>query len=133
MAEQNVLLFEKRGCNFRPGEHQGSDIGNYCICTTDYIACADGRRMFFEFTRTDRHQFRNTNKRTGAPLKKPVYELVARDIAGINTCYERDNLFFRDLEIERRFFNALVPYTKTAILNFINTVAAQKYTAIEFV
>lgn len=131
---QNILFMEKRGCDFFHGEHINSDIGNYRICTASYIKLADGRQMFFEFCRSDRYQFRNVNKRTGAPLKKPVYELVMKDACALNTCYDGgDGMSYRDLDMEHSFHSSPVPYTLKTVLEFINSVSAKQYSAIRFV
>lgn len=131
---QNILFMEKRGCDFFHGEHINSDIGNYRICTASYIKLADGRQMFFEFCRSDRYQFRNVNKRTGTPLKKPVYELVMKDACALNTCYDGgDGMSYRDLDMEHSFHSSPIPYTLKTVLEFINSVSAEQYSAIQFV
>lgn len=131
---QNILFMEKRGCDFFHGEHINSDIGNYRICTASYIKLADGRQMFFEFCRSDRYQFRNVNKRTGAPLKKPVRELVMKDACALNTCYDGgDGMSYRDLNMEHSFHSSPMPYTLKTVLEFINSVSAEHYDTIQFV
>lgn len=131
---QNILYMEKRGCDFFHGEHINSDIGNYRICTASYIRLADGQQMFFEFCRSDRYQFRNVNKRTGAPLKKPVYELVMKDACALNTCYDGgDGMSYRDLNMEHSFYSSPMPYTLKTVLEFINSVSAERYDTIQFV
>lgn len=133
MAKQkNILEMETRGCPFF--EPHASDIGNYRITTTDYLPLRDGRKMFFEFTITDRYDYRTTNKRTGAPLRKPIRELVRRDVAHLNTCYQKeDGCYYRDAEMEHSFWEALLPYTIETVLSFINSVSAIHYDGLVFV
>lgn len=131
---QNILYMEKRGCDFYPGEHETSDIGNHRICTTGYIPLADGRKMFLEFTQRDHHRYRTVSKKGNRPLKHPVYELVMRDAAGLDTCFEREeHLFYRDSKLEQSFYEPPRPYTLKTVLDFVNSIAAEHYDTIQFV
>lgn len=131
---QNILFMEKRGCDFCPGEHETSDIGNHRICTTGYIPLADGRKMFLEFTQRDHHRYRTVSKKGNRPLKHPVYELVMHDAAGLDTCFEREeHMFYRDSKLERSFYEPPRPYTLKTVLDFVNSIAAEHYDTIQFV
>jgi len=134
--KKNILEMETRGCPFF--EPHSSDIGNYRITTKEYLPLRDGRKMFFEFSICDHYNYRTTNKRTGAPLKKPVRELVKRDVAHVSTCYPKQSIdggyiCFRDLKMEANFWAALLPYTLKTVLDFINFVSATHYDGITFV
>ena len=125
---------EKRGCNFFNGDFSESDIGNYRITTIDYIPLKDGRYMFFEFMVNDKYRYRMENKRTGAKLKKPVKELVTTCAAFMNTCFQDKNgCSWRDCNLEREFHAQNVKYTSAEILNYINSISAIKYDAINFI
>lgn len=131
---QNILFMEKRGCDFCPGEHETSDIGNHRISTTGYIPLADGRKMFLEFTQRDHHRYRTVSKKGNRPLKHPVYELVMHDAAGLDTCFEREeHMFYRDSKLEQSFYEPPRPYTLKTVLDFVNSIAAEHYDTIQFV
>ena len=134
------LDFEKRGCDFFPGDpdNQESDIGNYRITTPGAIVpLKDGRNMLLEFTCYDRHRYRTTNKRTGDLLKHPVKELVMTCAAGISTSYEgtHHNItgWWRDSNMEREFYATPRKYTEANILDYVNSIAAVHYDAIRYV
>lgn len=134
--EHHALRFEKRGCNFFPGDTDAieSDIGNYRIDTATRVPLADGRLMFFEFTCYDSYRTRTTNKRTGAPLKKPVRELVMTCCASIDTEYtDADGNHWRALPLENDFRATPRKYTEANILSYINSIAAVHYDHIEYV
>ena len=67
----NYLMFERRGCEFFGNDYSDSDIGNYRLTTPgEIVPGKDGRMYCFEFGVYDRYDYRKTNKRTGATLKK---------------------------------------------------------------
>lgn len=137
----NYLDFEKRGCNFFPGDKDAdeSDIGNYRITTPgEIVPLKDGRKMLFEFSCYDRTIWRYHNKRTGAKLKKPVVDSVFTCAMHIDTEYskqEKGGWFssWRDLNMETEFYKTPRKYTEKNILDYINSVSSAHYDAIRYV
>lgn len=137
----NYLYFEKRGCNFFSGDKdaQESDIGNYRIVTPGKIVpLKDGRKMLFEFSCYDRQFWRYHNKRTGEKLKKPVLDYVFTCAASIDTEFSKEekNGFlssWRDCSMEEEFRKVPRKYTEKNILDYINSVSAIHYDAIQYV
>lgn len=97
--------------------------------------------MFFEFCQGAHRRYRKTNKRTGAPLKKPVEEIVLKDGLYVNTQFEKVErvakdgtpLFssWRHSELENEFYNEHLEYTREAVLEVVNRYKiGEKYTDI---
>lgn len=129
------LILERRGCDFWPGETRtaGSDIGNFRVCTPAGVLVPgkDGRSYILEFTHWERYRYRTTHKRTGAPLKHPVKELVNINALHIDTQYDDDRGSWRNLELEQEIHAAGLDYTRAGILAAVNMIAAEPYTEIE--
>lgn len=89
---ENILYLEKRGCNFFKNDeiNKLSDVGNYRVCAADIIG-KDGKTYFLEFGAYDKRAYRKTNKRTGAPLKHPKFEIVQKNALHIGTQFEDEN------------------------------------------
>ena len=76
---ENTLFLEMRGYNFWEDSKEAilSDVGNYRVGSyNNSIIGKDGIAYIVEFEQCDRYTYRKTNKRTGAPLKKEVIELL---------------------------------------------------------
>lgn len=141
----NYLDFEKRGCNFFPGDPDAaeSDIGNYRIVTPgEIVPLKDGRMMLFEFGCYDRKFWRYHNKRTGEKLKKPVVDSVFTCAMRMDTEFSKPEKnkdgyewrsSWRDLNMETEFYKTPMKYTEKNILNYINSVSAVHYDAIRYV
>lgn len=141
----NYLDFEKRGCNFFPGDkdNEESDIGNYRICTPgEIVPLKDGRMMLFEFGCYDRQIWRYHNKRNGNKLKKPVVDSVFTCAMHIDTEYSKPEKTsggfeyrssWRDLNMEKEFYKTPRKYTEKNILDYINSVSSVHYDAIRYV
>lgn len=141
----NYLDFEKRGCNFFPGDkdNEESDIGNYRICTPgEIVPLKDGRMMLFEFSCYDRVFWRYHNKRNGNKLKRPVIDSVFTCAMHIDTEYSKPEKTsggyewrssWRDLSMETEFYKTLRKYTEKNILDYVNSVSAIHYDAIRYV
>lgn len=129
-----VLFLEMRGCNFTEGskEAQMSDIGNYRVGSyNNSIISKDGTKYIIEFGRWDRYTYRKHNKRTGAPLKKEVRELVQECALRIDTQYDDEiGLSYRNLELEKTIHNNFYSYTKSDILKAVNSFSAKQYNEI---
>lgn len=115
---------EKRGCDFFADDNIKSDIGNYRVCAAD-IKGEDGRTYFCEFCRADMYRWRTTNKRTGAPLKKGVRELVARDILSVNTCYEDERGAWGNSRLEMALWSMVLPYTFAGIEKAMEVITGE--------
>lgn len=137
----NYLDFEKRGCDFFPGDKdkEESDIGNYRICTPGAIVpLKDGRKMLFEFGCYDRKIWRFHSKRNGKKLKKPVVDSVFTCAMCIDTEFSKreENGFlssWRDAKMESEFYKEPRKYTEKNILAYVNSVSSVHYDAIRYV
>ena len=135
------LEFEKRGCNFFPGDkdNEESDIGNYRICTPgEIVPLKDGRMMLFEFGCYDRQIWRYHSKRNGNKLKKPVIDSVFTCAIHMGTEYSKEEKdgwrsSWRDCAMERAFYEKPRKYTEKNILDYINSVSSVHYDAIRYV
>lgn len=135
---KNYLLLEKRGCNFSGGVPvtTKSDVGNYRVCTMDEtIPGKDGRNYFLEFSLwQNRSQYRYTNKRTGAPLKDPVREIINECGLRIDTQYtDASGQSRRNLALEQRIHKRNPSYTTSEILHIANEISAEHYDGIKWV
>lgn len=135
---RNYLLLEKRGCNINGGvpANTKSDVGNYRVCTMgETIPGKDGRNYFLEFALwQNRSQPRYTNKRTGAPLKHPVQEIVNPIGLHIDTQYtDESGQSWRNLNLEQRIHKQNPSYTTAEILAIANEISAEHYDGIKWV
>lgn len=96
--------------------------------------------MFFEFLQSNHFNYRTTNKRTGAPLKKPVCETVQKDALSIDTQFERLEgtwkdgspfyASYRKGDLEREVYEKHYKITRENILKVINTYSIEKYNKV---
>lgn len=133
---KNYLLLEKRGCNFWKDDEirKMSDCGNYRIgCYYDRVPGKDGNNYIFEFGGYDKKTLRKTNKRTGAPLKHPVIELVRKNALHIKSEFENDRGSWGNCKLEEDASKADYNYTLSDIIRFVNSVSTVKYDGIKFI
>lgn len=135
---KNYLLLEKRGCNINGGvpANTESDVGNYRVCTLgEAIPGKDGRNYFLEFSLwQNRRQPRYTNKRTGAPLKHPVQEVINPIGLHVDTSFTDERGQTRcDLSLEQRIHKQNPSYTTAEILAIANEISAEHYDSIKWV
>lgn len=125
-----VLFLQKRG-----GDCEAlADIKNYRVVTAETVRGKDGNVYFLEFTRCDKWHYRTENKRTGAPLKKAVRELVKADMLHLDTCYEgADGIFRRNSYIESVVWDANRDYNLYSVLAVVNFISADPFDRVEFV
>ena len=134
-----TLTLEKRGCNFRPGTalYDFSDVKNHRVATTEKLKSFDGREYFIEFSECTHYITRTTNKRTGAPLKHPVREVVQEFGLAVDTQYDIPaNGYiqsFRNLSIERALWKKHLPFTCASILYAVEVITGEKYDNIQFI
>ena len=128
---ENTLFLEMRGCNFWEDSKEAilSDVGNYRVGSyNNSIIGKDGITYIVEFGKYDRYTYRKTNKRTGAPLKKEVRELVKECALRIDTQYDTpDGLSYRNSKLEKEISDLLLSYTKENILKAINIISKIQY------
>lgn len=129
---KNYLLLERRGCEYFPNETHDT-INNYRVCTAERVPGNDGEEYFIEFTKWDKWHYRTTNKRTGAPLKKGVTEIVQRHALHIDTEYENENGSWRNSRLEQALNNRGYDYSENDILAAVNSISAVKYDGIKYV
>lgn len=97
--------------------------------------------MFFEFCRGTHRRYRKTNKRTGAPLKREVEELIVKNGLYVDTQFEKLERVaedgtpiyssWRHSGLENEFYNEHLEYTREAVLEVINRYKiGEKYTDI---
>lgn len=128
--KKNVLYLECRGCYFWENDPitKISDVGNYRIGSYDYsIPGKDGINYILEFGYYDRHESRTTNKRTGKPLKKPLYELVLPGALHINTQHENEKGCWRNCALEKQIHDKKLTYTKANILKVVNEISTKQF------
>lgn len=133
---ENVLKFERRGCEFWKDapERKESDIGNYRITTPgEIIPGKDGRMYCLEFGSYDRRAMRRTDKRNGRPLKNPVSEITMTCATRIDSQFSDDRGSWRNLEMETEFYKTPRKYTEKNILDYVNSISTQKYDKIAYV
>lgn len=136
----NTLYLREMGCSLNNGL---SDVNNHrvrVIENIDILFQDHPYNMFFEFTSWERYTYRTTNKRTGAPLKKAVKELVNINGIGIDTEYEVPQtdektgytwrMSYRNSRLEREIYDKNYSYTKEDILKIINTYSVKKYNKV---
>jgi len=133
---RKALMLERRGCEFFASDEstKASDIGNYRLVVPGYIFDAkNGRRYCIEITKATKYRERKTNKRTGAPLKNPVRELVSDCVAHFSFSFEDERGTWGDLEQDRAAWAAEIPYTSEAIIAYLNTISARPINKLLFV
>lgn len=129
---KNYLLLERRGCEYLKNETPDT-INNYRVCTAERIPGNDGIMYFMEFTKWDRWHYRTTNKRTGAPLKKAVMEIIQPHALRIDTEYENKDGSWRNSRLEQVLNNRGYDYSESDILAAVNSISAVRYDAIKYV
>lgn len=139
-----VLYLRKMGMD---DNNITTDVKNHrvrVIENIDIIYKGKKYNMFFEFTQCTHYNYRTTNKRTGAPLKKTIQELITKDGLGLDTQFERLEgtwpdgktpfyASYRKVDLEREVWNEHHEYTQKDILEIINRYAIEKYDCIEFI
>lgn len=133
----NYLFLEKRGMNFTAGDpiNKESDVGNYRVTTPGYtVRGKNGRLYHLDVMRGDRLNYRTVNKRTGATLKKPVYDVVMTNAVFIDASFYDDaGNCYGDVDVFKAAFNNPRKYTIAGILDAVNEFSADHYDAIEFI
>lgn len=132
----NTLYLETRGC---VDQSINTDIKRHRLCTINNIDCVVNDQVLnvsFSFGHWSRYTYRTTNKRTGAPLKHPVKELVNPDGLSIDTQYDISktdsrgyiwNMSYRCSAIEKPIHAANYSYTRRDILKVVNKYAVNKF------
>lgn len=122
---KNTLYLLEMGMN---DNNIGTDLKNHRVRTlenVDIIYNGTAYNMFFEFTQCVHWHYRRENKRTGAPLKHPVYTVDVKDGLGIDTQYEKVNengfeMSYRCRAFEAEFWAEHREYTRRNILEVVN-------------
>lgn len=137
-----TLYLRKMGCD---DNNITTNIKNHrvrVIENIDIIYKGEKYNMFFEFTQCTHWNYRTTNKKTGASLKKMVKELLVVDGLHIDTQFEKPEtnsngytfmMSYRKSDLESEIWNEHHKYTQEDILEIINRYAIEKYDRIEFV
>lgn len=96
--------------------------------------------MFFEFGLWERYTYRMNNKRTGAPLKHPIRELLNPNGLHVDTQFERQevdrwsgrtwSMSHRHLKIEEEITALNMNYTRADILDAVNMYSDDNYIKI---
>lgn len=137
----NVLYLRKMGMD---DDTIKTDVKNHRVRVVeniDIIYKGEKYNMFFEFMHGAHRRYRTTNKRTGAPLKKAVEEIILKDGIYISTQFERlegtrkDGTpyysSYRNLDFESEFCNEHHEYTKKDILEIVNRYkVGEKFTDV---
>lgn len=110
-------------------------INNYRIRTKgECINGKDGRKYFLEFTVCNHSHYRKTNKRTGKPLKKWIWEVIKPHAIHLDTEYTtEENMSYRNAKLEEEVYNKHLDYNIANILDIVNEISKDKYTDIVFV
>ena len=130
---ENVLLFEKRGCDFWGDDSRvpESDIGNYRIVA--HNVKMNGREYIIEVTSYYKPQWRLYYKRDNTKeLQKPVLEGYKQTMY-FRTQYDTENGSFGDIQLEIKLNNPYLPYTRKNILDTINKYSDIKYNDIKII
>lgn len=138
--KKNILYLLEMGMN---DNSITTDIKNHRVRVVeniDIVYNGEKYNMFFEFTQCTHYNYRTTNKRTGAPLKKPIQELIIKDGLHIDTQYERTetsatgNTFemsYRNSKLENEIWQEHHAYTKKDILEIVNRYkVGEKFTDV---
>lgn len=128
--KKNVLYLKEMGMN---DNSIATDIKNHrirVIENIDIIYKGEKFNMFFEFTHGIHRRYRTTNKRTGAPLKKAVKEIILKDGIYIDTEFKKLEGTWEDgtphyasygkSDLEREIWEEHHAYTKKDILEIVN-------------
>ena len=140
-AEQEApatLYLESRGGDIRNPE---TDLTNYRLSAVGRIPCKVNGEildMYIEFHHWERYTYRRTNKRTGAPLKHPVKELVNPHGLWIDTEYEtteeRNGLTwhpaFRCSTMEKEAHATNPTFTRADVLEVLNRYSVRRYNKV---
>ena len=136
MKNGKTLTLVKMGWDFWNNDRisQLSDCENYRIETrTETVKGKDGNEYFLSFGGYDKRRTRYTNKRTGAQLKHPVYEVVLENALHIDTEFENDKGAWRNIRLESELRDMNLTYTKADILKAVNYISVDNYNAVEIV
>lgn len=136
MKNGKTLTLVKMGCDFFNGDriNQLSDCENYRIETrTELVKGKDGNEYFLSFGGYDKRRTRYTNKRTGAPLKHPVYEVVLENALHIDTEFENEKGAWCNCKLEEELCEMGLTFTKADILKAVNYISCDNYAEIEIV
>lgn len=137
MKNGKTLYLEKRGCDFFAGDSiaELSDVGNYRVTTPDYtVRGKDGNMYFLEFTAGRRMVTRYINKRTGAKLKKPVTSVLLDPALYCSASYTDSNgMTWSNIKLWHMLFDNPVIYSVENILQFVNAISCDNYTAVQFI
>ena len=136
MENGKTLTLVKMGCDFFNGDriNQLSDCENYRIETRkNLVKGKDGNEYFLSFGGYDKRRTRYTNKRTGAPLKHPVYEVALENALHIDTVFDDENGSWRNCNLEAELCEMGLTFTKADILKAVNYISCDNYTEIEIV
>lgn len=127
--EERVLFLECRGSNF-----ESDEVLNPCncrICTVENVAGEDGRSYFLEFGKCNHNIYRNTNKRTGEPLKHSVMECINENGLHIDTEYENEaGGAWRNLKIEQTIWDENLSFNIGDILEAVNYISCFTYNTV---
>lgn len=135
MKKENILYLLEMGMN---DEKITTDIKNHRVRVLENIDikyCGKKYNMFFEFTQGTHRTYRTTNKRTGAPLKKAVEEIILKDGIYIDTEFEKEEKkpdgstwksSWRNSKLEREIWEEHHNYTRKDILEIINKLKIGK-------
>lgn len=117
MKEKNILILEKRGCNFSNDDEEMkkySDVGNYRV----YSHCIGINNISYHLEFSRGYQF-ELNKR-GKMKRIHGHKLI------IETQYDTDKGSYRNLEIEKNIYNNKYNYTLENIKSIINNISDNK-------
>ena len=125
-----TLYLLKMGCD---DDNITTNIKNHRVRVIENIDIrykGETYNMFFEFCQGAHHRYRTTNKRTGAPLKRGVEEIIVKDGLYVNTQFEKlervaedgTPLFscWRNAALEQEFYEEHHGYTREDILEVVN-------------
>lgn len=127
--ETNTLYLMEMGMH---DDNISTDVKNHrvrVIENIDIVYKGKKYNMFFEFTQGEHCNYRTTNKRTGAQLKKAVKETILKDGIYIDTQFEKletdstGRTWFsswRKSDLEEEFYKEHLAYTKESILKIVN-------------
>lgn len=123
---ENVFYLECRGGNDKsmPGDIQNHRVD--CVERTEVKYKGKIYDLFFEFTQCKHWHYRTKNKRTGAPLKNPVYETIANNSVCVHTEFkeDKDNSGYKSsyglASFEQEMWAHHFDYTKKSILEIVN-------------
>lgn len=125
-----TLYLLKMGCD---DDNISTDIKNHRVRVVENIDIrykGEIYNMFFEFCQGAHRRYRKTNKRTGAPLKREVEEIIVKDGLYINTCFDKLERVAEDgtplytswrcSALEQEFYEEHHGYTREDILKVVN-------------